>query len=68
MVKFTYISFLLSFLYYVIFIFIYLFIYYEGLRATLHRILTMWIKSKTLCIKLNPWTFPLFVKQGTVHN
>ena len=45
-----------------------LFIYYEGLRDTLHRILTMWIKSKTLCIKLNPWTFLLFVKQGTVHD
>ena len=66
MVKFTYISFLLLFLY--CYIYIYLFIYYEGLRATLHRILTMWIKSKTLCIKLNPWTFPLFVKQGTVNN
>ena len=64
MVKFTYISFLLLFLYYVIFIFI----YYEGLRATLHRILTMWIKSKIPGIKLNPWTFLLFVKQGTVHN
>ena len=42
--------------------------YYEGLRATLHPTLTMWIKSKILCIKLNPWTFLLFVKQGTVHN